>query len=228
MKTAIYCRTSTEDQGISMKDQEERLRAYCVSRGDWSVVKVYRDEASGKSLNRPALAQLLEDAKAHRLDSLVILKLDRLTRSVRDLGNLIEFFEKQKVTWVSLTEAIDASSAAGRLMIHVLGSVAEWERGIIRERTSSALRFKKNHMQVYGHIPLGFARVGDSLAPEEKEMLTVRMIYHLRGQGLTLRAIAARLNKIHARTKKGGRWAPATVLTILNNKIYAPYLATQD
>src|SRR3990172_6662732 len=100
MRAALYVRVSTEDQavnGVSLEVQEERLRAYCVAR-DWQMVKVYADQGvSAGHLDRPALRRLLDDAKARKFEPALIFKLDRLTRSVRDLGTLLDFFEKRDV-----------------------------------------------------------------------------------------------------------------------------------
>lgn len=230
MKTAIYCRVSTEEQaanGVSLAMQEERLRAYCTAR-DWQASRVYIDDASGKTLDRPGLKRLLDDAKAHRFEAVAVFRLDRVTRSVRDLGTLVEFFDKRNIPLVSLSESLDASTAAGRLMMNLLGSVAQWEREVVSERTRAALLHKRSHLDVYGQVPLGFQRVADRLEPDEKELAIVRRIYGLRSEGLTLRAIANLLNRDRIKTKKARRWAAATVAYILQNKLYASYLKAEQ
>ncbi len=228
MKAALYLRVSTEDQatnGVSLAAQEERLRAYCTAR-DWQVHKIYTDDgASGKTLDRPALARLMGDAKARRFEALCIYKLDRMTRSVHDLGTLVEFFDRRNIALVSLSESLDASTAAGRLLMNVLGSVAQWEREAIGERTAVALRYRRNHLKVYGETPFGFKRIGDRLESVERELAVVRRMHGLRRDGLTLRAIAEALNRDHIRTKKGKRWAAEQVRYILNNALYLPYLS---
>jgi site-specific DNA recombinase len=231
MKAALYVRVSTEDQasnGVSMAAQEERLKAYCTAR-DWHVHKVYVDDgASAKTLDRPALTRLMEDARARKFEAVCIYKLDRLTRSVRDLGTLLEFFDKRDLGLVSLSESFDATTAAGRLMMNLLGSVSQWEREIIGERTSAALKYKRNHLKVYGEVPFGFKRIGDRLEPLERELGGVRRIYGLRRDGLTLRAIADTLNRDRIRTKKGKRWAAEQVRYILLNELYKPFLSVQS
>jgi site-specific DNA recombinase len=171
-----------------------------------------------------ALRQLIEDARHKRFSGVLIFKLDRLTRSVRDLGTLIEFFKKHKVALVSLNESIDTTTSSGKLMLHILGAVSEWEVSTIRERTSWALRHRRDHLRVYGEVPYGFARTGKDLRPVAKELRIVRRIFHLRKKGKTLRAIAGLLNRDGIRTKKGRTWAGMTVKYMLDNSLYAPYL----
>jgi len=227
MKAALYTRVSTEDQtanGVSLSMQEERLRAYCKAR-DWQVHKVYMDDgASAKTLDRPALMRLMADARTRKFEAVCAYKLDRLTRSVRDLGTLLEFFDKRDLALVSLSESFDATTAAGRLMVNLLGSVSQWEREIIGERTSAALKFKRNHLKVYGEVPFGFKRIGDRLEPLDRELVVVRRMYGLRRDGLTLRAIADTLNRDRIRTKKGKRWAAEQVRYLLGNELYETYV----
>jgi site-specific DNA recombinase len=227
MKTALYVRVSTEDQatnGVSLKAQEERLRAYCLAR-EWTVTEVYRDDGySAKSLERPALRRLLDAANSKRFDAVLVFKLDRLTRSVRDLGTLLELLEKRRIALVSLTESLDASTAAGRLMMHLLGSVSQWEREAIGERTKLALHHKRQHGQVYGKEPYGFKRAGDELRPLERELRVVRRIYAMRRDRATLREIAEILNGDNIPTKTGKRWAAETIRYILRNALYGPHV----
>lgn len=151
---------------------------------------------------------------------MVVLKLDRLTRSVADLGRLIEDLERYKVALVSVTESLDSSTAGGRLVMNLLGSVSQWEREVIGERTRDALKYKKRNHLLYGPEPFGFGIMGNQLVPDEEEMRTVRRIFNLREQGATLQAIADELNRERIRTKKGKRWAPEQVRYILGNELY--------
>lgn len=236
MKVALYTRISKDEtitRGMSLADQEARLRSYCDSRNGedpWSVVEHYRDNGqSGKTLDRPALTRLRDDAKAKRFGGVAVVKLDRLTRSVRDLGTLIEEFGKGKIELVSLSESIDTSSAAGRFVLNLLGSVAQWEREAISERTTSALRFRRDAGNAYsGETPYGFVRADTGraklLEPIERELQVIRRIYGLRKDGLTLRAIADALNKDRIRTKKGCTWAAEQVRYMLANDLYKPFL----
>jgi site-specific DNA recombinase len=225
---------STDDQatnGVSLAAQEERLKAYCVARG-WSVVRVYSDPGvSGRTapMARKGLSRALDDAKAGRFDALCIFKLDRLTRSVSDLLMLVRSFERWKVTLVSLSESLDGASATGRLMLNILGSIAEWEAGIIGERTAAALRHKKKHLLPYGQTPLGFERREGLLKPNESELATVRRVFELLDGDLSLRGIAEKLQQEGRRTKAGGRWASETIRKLRDNRdLYRPHLEATE
>ena len=153
-----YIRVSTDEQakeGISLADQEARLTAYCQAK-EWELVRIYRDEGeSGKSLDRPGIQKLISDLKANGIDVVVTVKLDRLTRSVRDLGTLIEdLFDGCALA--SVEESLDSSTANGRMVINLLGTVAQWEREIVSERTTAALRFKQEQGFRVGRPPYGF------------------------------------------------------------------------
>jgi site-specific DNA recombinase len=134
---ALYARVSTEDQareGVSLEAQVARLKAYAEAMRLGEEVRAVIDQGvSAKSLDRPALAELLVDCKAKRVSTVVCLKLDRLTRSVRDLSDLLDLFEKNGVALCSLSESLDTSTASGRLMLNLLASVSQWEREAIAE-----------------------------------------------------------------------------------------------
>jgi DNA invertase Pin-like site-specific DNA recombinase len=132
MKAAIYARVSTSDQHC--ENQLVELRRYCEARG-WKVTKEYVDQGiSGAKERRPALDDLVKDAKRRRLDVLVVWRLDRLGRNLRHLILLLDDLQATGVAFVSLAEGIDATTPAGRLQLHVLGAIAEFERARIAER----------------------------------------------------------------------------------------------
>jgi len=128
-----YARVSTEDQareGVSLDVQEARIRAYCEAKG-WQLVSVVRDEGkSAKDLKRPDLQEILGALPKRQrcFDVLVVVKLDRLTRSVRDLGNLMDAFKRARVGFTSIQESVDKASASGELFFNLVASVSQWER----------------------------------------------------------------------------------------------------
>ena len=132
-------------------------------------------------------------------------KLDRLTRSVKDLCNLLELFEKRKVALISVAESLDTASAAGRLVITIMAAVSQWEREAIGERTRDALRHKRSQGQRVGNIPFGsrLAADGKRLEPDAGEQEALPEIRRLRGEGASLRRIAAALNGRAYRTRRG-------------------------
>ncbi len=159
MKTAIYVRVSTTQQidRESLQTQEERLRQYCKIHG-YSIYKVYREEGvSAKDIKRPKLEELMQDIENKKVQAVLVAKLDRITRSLKDLINLIEFFQEHDVKLISLTQNIDTTGSMGRFMLNLLGAVAQVEREMTAERVSEdmhhrALAGKWNG----GIIPYGY------------------------------------------------------------------------
>jgi len=224
MKAVGYIRVSTEEQareGVSLDNQRARIEAFCVAK-DWELISVYADEGkSAGSLERPAMQELISDCKKHKFDVVVIYKLDRLTRSVKDLGYLIEVFDKSNVAFSSVSDNFDTTTANGKLVLNILGSVAQWERDIIKERTKDALDHKKENRQIYSALPLGFELTDDGrLIENDDELNVVKQIRELRNGGLSYQAIADRLNSENVPTKKGKRWHASTITYLLHNSLY--------
>jgi site-specific DNA recombinase len=164
-RTIGYVRVSTEDQareGVSMAAQEARIAAYCTAMG-WHVSEVISDAGeSAKTLKRPGIVRLLEYVSAGGIERIVVAKLDRLTRSVRDLAELIDLCTKHDVALVSVGETLDTSTAAGRMVVNMLGVVAQWEREAIGERTATSLAHKRRQRLTYGPTPFGYRRDGQN------------------------------------------------------------------
>jgi DNA invertase Pin-like site-specific DNA recombinase len=136
-RLALYARVSTLDQKTA--PQLDALRAYATARG-FEVVEEYVDHGvSGAKSRRPALDQLLADARRRRFDAVACVKLDRLARSVRHLTEMAGEFDALGVGLIVLDQAIDTTTPAGRLLFHVLGSIAEFERDLISERTRAGM-----------------------------------------------------------------------------------------
>lgn len=208
MKVVGYVRVSTEEQathGVSLAAQEQKLRQYCELFGHELVEVVIDAGQSAKTTNRPGLQQCLSMLKGNQAEGLLVLKLDRLTRSVRDLGELLETYF-QKSALLCIQEQCDTSSAAGRLSLNLMISVSQWEREVIGERTSAALQYKKSQ-----GVKLG--------APSFSDEATIARLKELRAQGLPLRAIAARLSEEGFQTLKGGKWSAETVNKILSRVV---------
>ena len=159
--TGIYIRVSTEDQardGFSINAQKEKLTKYAEAN-DWSIFDYYIDDGiSGKNLDgRPEATRMLKDVEEGKINNILIYKLDRLTRSVRDLIYLIELFEKHSCTFNSQTEKIDTSNAVGRMFVKIIGIFAEFERENLAERVSFGYEQKTregnytNTQGVYGY-----------------------------------------------------------------------------
>jgi len=174
-----YIRVSTREQaqeGVSLAAQEDRIRAFCTAKG-WELLRIYRDEGeSGKNLDRPGVLSMIHDLKADGVDVVVVLKLDRLTRSVRDLGTLIEDLFAGRAL-AAVDGSLDSSTASGRMVVNLLGTVAQWERETTVERTVAALDYKQSHGEWCGRIPFGF-RIGEDgkLTEDPKAMKTIQAV----------------------------------------------------
>jgi site-specific DNA recombinase len=202
MRKAIgYVRVSTEQQaaeGVSLAAQTEKIRTYCVCY-DIELVDVIVDAgASASSLERDGLQRALAALESGAADTLVVVKLDRLTRSVRDLDALLTRYFATRYALVSVGEQVDTTTATGRMVLNVLMSVSQWEREIIGERTRAALAHKKAQGEFCGgHAPYGY-RVGDdgvTLVEDDDEQGVIDAIVTFRQAGMSLRAIVAKLDE---------------------------------
>jgi DNA invertase Pin-like site-specific DNA recombinase len=137
MRAAIYARVSTVDQ--EPENQLQELRRYVGARG-WTAVEYVDRGVSGAKDRRPALDQLLADARRRRFDVLICWRLDRLGRNLRHLITLLDDLQALGIAFVSLAEGIDATTPAGKLQMHILGAIAEFERGRLRERVMAGLQ----------------------------------------------------------------------------------------
>ncbi len=222
MSVIGYVRVSTNEQadtGVSLAAQEQKIRGYCELNG-WECVEVVCDDGySAKDLKRPGLKRILDELplKERRFEGIVATKLDRLTRSVRDLVRLTQLADKHKVTLVSIQEAVDTGTATGQLFRNIITSISEWERGIIGERTREALAYKRRNGERVGAIPYGFtlAEDGRRLMQIPAEMRVLARIQKERGDGMSFRLIADGLNADLIPTKGGGKWQAATVRSVL-------------
>lgn len=223
MRVILYCRVSTIDQaenGISLEAQEAKLRAY-ADLYDLEVVDVVEDAGeSAKSLNRPGLQRALAMLRHGDVNGLAVVKLDRLTRSIADWQILIDryFGERQGKQLFSVADSIDTRTAAGRLVLNVLLSVAQWERETTGERTKEALRHKIRNFERVGKTRFGYdlAHDGCKLIPNESEQTSIRLMRQLRSDGLSLRRIAIELTDRGIATKEGlATWTHTAVAYIL-------------
>ncbi len=174
-RVALYARVSTSDQHPDC--QLGPLRQYAAARG-LEIVEAYVDHGvSGAKARRPALDRLMADARRRRFDGLVAVKLDRLARSVHHLTTLGQEFADLGIDLIAVDQAIDTSTPAGRLLFHVLGSIAEFERDLIRERTAAGMAAAKRRG----------ARIG---RPRAMRAVTALRLEQLVEAGHSQRAIA--------------------------------------
>lgn len=218
MKAIGYIRVSTQGQaedGVSMEAQEAKVRAWAELNSADQVV-IFKDEGlSGKrSDNRPGLTAALD--AADRGDALVVYSLSRLSRSTKDTLALSDLLRRREVDLVSLSEKIDTTTAAGKMVFRLLAVLSEFERDQISDRTRAALQYKRaNGQKTGGDVPFGYRARSGRLIENEKEQEAVRKILALRRKGKSLRDICQALEAAGHRRKSGStQWAPTAVLRI--------------
>ena len=227
-KAIGYIRVSTHEQaqeGVSLDAQREKLRAYCKSNGI-RLLDIVADEGwSASTLERPGLHEALRALKKGRADTLVVTKLDRLTRSVRDLCFLVdEYFGHKQYNLISLCGMANTHNAASRMMMLNIANYAQFERENNAERTREAMQ----HMKAQG-VRFGAPRYGykyDSeldaqgrrlLVPDPAQQTVIERIKLLHGEGLGPSAIARRLDSDGVPAAQGGTWRPIAVTGILEH-----------
>jgi site-specific DNA recombinase len=203
-RAIAYIRVSTDkqaDKGHSLVAQQEKVKAY-ASLYDLNIVDYIVETGSAKNLNREGLQGALAMIKAGKADALIVVKLDRLTRSVADLGYLVEtYFSKAGL--LSVSEQIDTRSASGRLVLNVLASVSQWEREAVGERTSAVKQsMKANGLYCGGIVPYGQMLINGQLVTNPQEKAIITRARALKSEGHSLRAIATMFSEEGLRTRK--------------------------
>ncbi|MGH9809250.1 MAG: recombinase family protein, partial [Terriglobia bacterium] len=201
-RCAIYTRKSSEE-GLeqdfnSLHAQREACESYIASQKHegWKLLsKAYDDGGySGGSMERPALRQLLADITSGTIDVVIVYKVDRLTRSLADFAKIVEIFDAQGVSFVSVTQQFNTTSSMGRLTLNVLLSFAQFEREVTGERIRDKVAAsKKKGMWMGGWIPLGYDLKDRALHINEPEAATIRMIFRLYLKLGNVRSVQAEL-----------------------------------
>lgn len=226
-KAIGYARVSTDRQaqeGVSLDAQQARIAAWAALNG-YEIGGIFVDAGiSGKSMKkRPQLLMALASLK--KGDALVVYSLSRMARSAKDSLDIGERLEKIGADLVSLSEKIDTSGAAGRMIYTVLAAMAQFERDVIAERVEAALSYKKSMGQIYARVPYGVRDVGEGkLEQVDAEMEIVVEILRRHGDGESLRDISGSLNQREVPTKMGGRWHASTIKCIVDRLKNAPEL----
>jgi site-specific DNA recombinase len=224
MKKVIgYIRVSTEEQtrGYGLDVQREKIETYC-NLYNLANLEIFSDNLTGKTLERPGLQRLLEEVRTGNVERIVVFKVDRFTRKLRDLLTLIEDeLEPHNVAFVSVSEQFDTSTPTGKAFLQMLGTFAELERNTIVYRTTTGrLEKARQGGNAGGATPLGYVNVDGDLQKFDDEVEIVKAVFAMRADGLTYRAIAAILNQDGATTKRGGKWYASTVRYIAENPKY--------
>jgi site-specific DNA recombinase len=223
-RVCLYTRISTdeENQPTSLHSQHERLEAFCRAQEGWRIVAHEEDRSTGTKLDRPGLTQALDLARAGKIDLLLVYRVDRLSRKVRQLAQLAEELDRISVVLRSATEPFDTGSAAGRMMLQMLGVLAEFEHATIVDRVSAGIeRRAKEGRWATGRLPFGYRRNEQKdVILDERTAPTVKRIFELYTSGrLGTAAIARRLADEQAAAPSAG-WQPAVVQLVLQNEAY--------
>ena len=220
MRLVGYCRVSTEGQAdnTSLPSQQERITAYCQALGH-ELLTFYIDTASGKDLDRPRLRQALFHLKRSGVDGLIVAKLDRLSRSVRDLLALSsEYFTSKALVVLDLN--IDTSTPAGRAMFTMMGAMAQLERETIRERTLNGLKYKLEKTGWMGGIPpYGTRWNGEKLVECRHEQVVLALCRRMKERAFTYQDMAKALNSMGRLRPGGHRWRMITVKHLFESKL---------
>lgn len=236
-RCAIYTRKSVEE-GLEMEfnsldAQREAGEAFILSQkaNGWICLPQHYDDGgfSGGNTDRPALQQLLDDCEAGLVDMIVVYKIDRLSRSICDFADLTKRFDSWGVQFAAVTQDINTATSAGRMMLNILITFAQYEREVIAERVRdkmSASRLKGKW--VGGNVPTGYDVVDKKLVINPEWADVVRQIFQRYIEVQSPRLIAMELNQQGCKTKQGSTWTTDYIKRILSNHTYVGEIKYKD
>jgi site-specific DNA recombinase len=229
LRCAVYTRKSSEE-GLDMEfnsldAQREACEAYIASQKPegWVLVPDRYDDGgiSGATLERPGLQRLLADIEARRIDVVVVYKIDRLSRALMDFAKLVEVFDRNNVTFVSVTQSFNTTTSMGRLTLNILLSFAQFEREVIGERIRDKFAAsRKKGMWMGGYVPLGYDVKDRKLVVNEAEAQKVRMIFERFGKVGSATALVRALRVDGVTGKQGKLIDKGYLYKLLNNRVY--------
>lgn len=244
MKSGIYTRVSTDLQvqmGESLDEQFHGAEAYCKFK-NIPIIDVYREEGrSGKNIDRPELRRLLRDCRKEKIDTIIVKKLDRLSRSILDFEKILRFFEQYNITLISLKESFDTSSPMSRAAVRIILVFAQLEREQTSERTKDAMKYRAERgIWNGGHIPLGYDLTPDRkrLMVNEEEAKVILLIFEKYIELASYKRVAQHMNSLGYRTKthkakdggqRGGKeFIDTSIARIINNPVYIGKITYKD
>ena len=221
MTVGIYIRVSTEEQaneGYSISAQRERLKAFCLAQ-NWHEYKFYVDEGiSGRDTKRPQLKKMMEDIRVGHIKVLLVYRLDRLTRSVRDLHRILDELEKYSCTFRSATEFYDTSTAMGKMFITIIAAIAEWESANLGERVTMGQVEKARQGEWAAQPPYGFFKDDKhKLQIHKEEINAVKLMVKKIREGMSFRQLAFYMDSTQYKPKRGYKWHVRTLLSLMHN-----------
>lgn len=232
---AIYCRVSTDEQaefGYSIDEQKRLLEEWCKAN-DYIIYKCYSDRGiSGKNIkDRPALKELLSDAKEGKFDMVISWKINRVSRKLEDVLKIVSLLEKNNITFKSYSEPFETDTPAGRMQFQMMALIGEFERGTIAQNVKMGMIAKEKSGNWCGGRVLGYDLVPNNSPEEEKkgknkleinekEAEIVRFIFNEYSKGKGYKAITNQINKLGYKTKKGNNFSVGSIRDILTNPVY--------
>ena len=224
-KAIAYTRVSASEQAISelsLESQQREVIAY-AERSGVVIVSVLSDkDESASSLNRPAMSELLTHIDSGRIDAVIISKLDRLTRRIKDFMSLLQRMRKAQragggegIDLISSAESLDTGSATGQIVINIMDSVSQWDREVIGERTSAVLQELRAQGKSTGNPNYGYeAGEGGKLIENEQEQAVLHRVAELRAEGKSWAKVASTLTGAGVRTRRGTAFSRQGLSTI--------------
>ena len=229
---AIYCRVSTDEFGYSIDEQKRLLEEWCKAN-DYIIYKCYSDRGiSGKNIkDRPALKELLSDAKEGKFDMVISWKINRVSRKLEDVLKIVSLLEKNNITFKSYSEPFETDTPAGRMQFQMMALIGEFERGTIAQNVKMGMIAKAKSGNWCGGRVLGYDLVPNNSPEEEKkgknkleinekEAEIVRFIFNEYSKGKGYKAITNQINKLGYKTKKGNNFSVGSIRDILTNPVY--------
>ncbi|MEW9121563.1 MAG: recombinase family protein [Thermotaleaceae bacterium] len=218
-----YTRVSTQmqaDEGLSLDAQKSNLEDFC-ERYEYQFLGIYQDAGlSGRNINRPQLQQMLNDAAKGLFDIVLVWKISRISRNLKDLLTIVEELEKRKVALISCTEPFDTSTHLGKAFLQILGTFAELERNTLAENVKMSLMDNAKKGRWNGGVVYGYDAVEGELCINQREAEVVKKIFDLYIQGWGYSKIMNYLNKSEVETKKGAKWNIQQIKRTLSNPVY--------
>lgn len=220
LRVAIYSRVSTEEQakeGLSVEAQIDKCKSFCDAR-DWDIFKIYKDAGySAGTLNRPALELLLRDADDSRFDIILVYKIDRFSRNLKDLILVLDDLKSKKINFTSVTEQIDTTSAMGEAFFQIIGVFAQLERGMVKERVELSFERKIKFGEALFRAPFGYTYRNKKLVPDPEDAPKVKEIFEMWTKGISYKEISVKFNI-----------PPSTFYKIIKNPIYFGKIKYRD
>lgn len=229
IRCAIYTRKSSEE-GLeqdfnSLDAQREACEAYIKSQQHegWILIEKHYDDGgfSGGTLERPAVKELFKDIEAGEVDIVVVYKVDRLTRSLMDFAKIVELFDKQNASFVSITQHFNTTTSMGRLTLNILLSFAQFEREVTGDRIRDKIAAsKKKGMWMGGNVPIGYKVENKTLVPDAPWDKTVQLIFDKYSELKSVTKLKADLEEDNIKGKSGINFSKGNLYYILSNIVY--------